>query len=189
MAIELPLLPYQKHELEPHISSETLEYHYGKHHQAYVTNLHKLIDGTEFQNASLEDIIRKRLGKRTLGFGQSSGYKSEHDLAELLPQVTTDDVLQYGLGVSTVWYETLDKAVIPTLELVGASFLNGLTSGPLGPLSVDGDASIAIHPGIRFAWDRGGDVGVTEFGISTGFGLTSERQFDQLLRFELRFSQ
>jgi Superoxide dismutase len=51
MAIELPPLPYEKNALEPHISAETLEYHYGKHHQAYVTNLNKLIEGTEFADA------------------------------------------------------------------------------------------------------------------------------------------
>ncbi|OOG47974.1 Fe-Mn family superoxide dismutase [Rhodanobacter sp. C01] len=62
MAIELPPLPYEKNALEPHISAETLDYHYGKHHQAYVTNLNKLIEGTEFANAALEDIIRKSSG-------------------------------------------------------------------------------------------------------------------------------
>ena len=62
MAIELPPLPYEKNALEPHISAETLEYHYGKHHQAYVTNLNKLIEGTEFANAPLEEIIKKSSG-------------------------------------------------------------------------------------------------------------------------------
>lgn len=62
MAFELPPLPYEKNALEPHISAETLEYHYGKHHQAYVTNLNNLIKGTEFENASLEDIIKKSSG-------------------------------------------------------------------------------------------------------------------------------
>ena len=62
MAIELPPLPYEKNALQPHISAETLEYHYGKHHQAYVTNLNKLIEGTEFAGASLEEIIKKSSG-------------------------------------------------------------------------------------------------------------------------------
>jgi superoxide dismutase, Fe-Mn family len=62
MAIELPPLPYDKKALEPHISAETLEFHYGKHHQAYVTNLNNLIKGTEFERASLEDIIRTSSG-------------------------------------------------------------------------------------------------------------------------------
>lgn len=56
---ELPKLPYEKNALEPYISAETLEYHYGKHHQAYVTNLNNLIVWTEFENMSLEDIIKK----------------------------------------------------------------------------------------------------------------------------------
>ena len=62
MAIELPPLPYAKNALAPHISPETLEYHYGKHHQTYVTNLNKLVEGTEFENASLEDVILKSDG-------------------------------------------------------------------------------------------------------------------------------
>ncbi len=58
----LPALPYAKNALVPHISEETLEYHYGKHHQTYVTNLNNLIKGTEFENASLEEIIKKSSG-------------------------------------------------------------------------------------------------------------------------------
>jgi len=56
---ELPALPYAQDALEPVISAETLDYHYGKHHNAYVTNLNNLIPGTEFENLSLEDIIKK----------------------------------------------------------------------------------------------------------------------------------
>ncbi|MFM2434028.1 MAG: hypothetical protein RL063_7 [Pseudomonadota bacterium] len=55
----LPALPYAKNALVPHISEETLEFHYGKHHQAYVTNLNNLIKGTEFETSSLEEIIKK----------------------------------------------------------------------------------------------------------------------------------
>ncbi|MGH8073308.1 MAG: superoxide dismutase [Fe] [Lysobacter sp.] len=62
MAIELPPLPYDKTALEPHISAETLDYHYGKHHKAYVDNLNKMIEGTEFADMPLEDIIRKSQG-------------------------------------------------------------------------------------------------------------------------------
>ena len=58
MAYELPELPYAADALEPVISAETIDYHYGKHHQAYVTNLNKLVAGTEFDGATLEDIIR-----------------------------------------------------------------------------------------------------------------------------------
>jgi len=62
MVHELPKLPYAIDALEPYISSKTIEFHYGKHHQAYVTNLNKLIVGTEYENASLEDIIRNASG-------------------------------------------------------------------------------------------------------------------------------
>lgn len=55
----LPALPYAKNALVPHISEETLEFHYGKHHQTYVTNLNNLIKGTEFETSSLEEIIKK----------------------------------------------------------------------------------------------------------------------------------
>ena len=62
MQHELPPLSYEKNALEPHISSETLDYHYGKHHQTYVTNLNKLIVGTEFEDKALEDIITSASG-------------------------------------------------------------------------------------------------------------------------------
>ncbi|TCT04506.1 superoxide dismutase [Fe] [Paralcaligenes ureilyticus] len=62
MAHTLPPLPYAMDALAPNISKETLEFHYGKHHQSYVTNLNKLIEGTEFASASLENIIKKASG-------------------------------------------------------------------------------------------------------------------------------
>ncbi len=62
MAHTLPDLPYSIDALEPHISRETLEYHYGKHHNAYVTNLNGMIEGTDLEGASLEDIIRRSSG-------------------------------------------------------------------------------------------------------------------------------
>ncbi|HEX4938203.1 MAG TPA: Fe-Mn family superoxide dismutase [Candidatus Kapabacteria bacterium] len=62
MAFTLPELPYAKDALAPHISAETLEFHHGKHHNAYVTNLNNLIPGTEFEGKSLEDIIKTSSG-------------------------------------------------------------------------------------------------------------------------------
>jgi len=61
--IQLPALPFAKDALAPHISAETLEYHYGKHHQAYVNNLNTLIAGTRFENLQLEEIVRSSDGK------------------------------------------------------------------------------------------------------------------------------
>ena len=62
MQHQLPRLPYALDALQPHISKETLETHYGKHHQDYVTNLNNLVKGSEFENASLEEIISKSSG-------------------------------------------------------------------------------------------------------------------------------
>ncbi|MDX1692152.1 MAG: superoxide dismutase [Fe] [Ketobacteraceae bacterium] len=62
MAFELPELPYAKDALEPHISAETLDYHHGKHHATYVTKLNGLIEGTDMEGKSLEDIIKSSSG-------------------------------------------------------------------------------------------------------------------------------
>lgn len=62
MAHSLPPLPFEMDALAPTISKETLEYHYGKHHKAYVDKLNELIPGTEFENASLEEIVKKSDG-------------------------------------------------------------------------------------------------------------------------------
>ena len=63
MALTLPELPYPREALEPHMSRETLDYHYGKHHKAYVDNGNKLIAGTEFEKMELDDIVKKSSGK------------------------------------------------------------------------------------------------------------------------------
>ena len=57
MAFELPPLPYAKDALAPFISAETIDYHYGKHHQTYVTNLNNLVKGTEHESKTLEQIV------------------------------------------------------------------------------------------------------------------------------------
>ncbi len=62
MTIMLPELPYAMNALAPHISQETLEFHYGKHHQAYATKLNELIKGTEFEGKTLEEMIKKSQG-------------------------------------------------------------------------------------------------------------------------------
>jgi Fe-Mn family superoxide dismutase len=62
MSFELPALPYAMDALEPHLSKETLEFHYGKHHAAYVNNLNKLVPGSRFEHASLETIVKEAEG-------------------------------------------------------------------------------------------------------------------------------
>jgi len=69
MAVELPALPYAKDALAPHISEETLDFHYGKHHQTYVTNLNNLIAGTSFEDASMrlmQNLVRMMSLKQSL---------------------------------------------------------------------------------------------------------------------------
>ena len=63
MTIALPKLPYQKTDLEPHISRDTLNFHYDKHHQTYVTNLNELVEGTSFEGMALEDMILESAGQ------------------------------------------------------------------------------------------------------------------------------
>ena len=62
MPHELPDLPYAVNALEPHISAETLEFHHGKHHRAYVTKLNELIVGTEYEDLPLEEVVRRASG-------------------------------------------------------------------------------------------------------------------------------
>ncbi len=72
MAINLANLPYSINDLEPHISRETLEYHYGKHHQTYVNNLNKLIANSEFEEKSLAEIIETSRGNNPAVFNNAA---------------------------------------------------------------------------------------------------------------------
>lgn len=97
MTHELPKLPYAADALEPHISAKTIEFHYGKHHQTYVTKLNGLIPGTAFENASLDEIVQKAEGgifnngaqvwNHTFyweGFSQERGTVPEGKLLEMI---------------------------------------------------------------------------------------------------------
>ena len=85
MSFELPALPYAKDALAPHISAETLEYHYGKHHQAYVTNLNNLIKGTAFEGKSLEEIRTGLVGK----IGEKAAYSTTQRRSGTTPSTGT----------------------------------------------------------------------------------------------------
>lgn len=63
MSYELPPLPYDRDALEPHMSAETLDYHYGKHHRTYVDNLNKFVVGTEYEGRSLEEVVKTSDGR------------------------------------------------------------------------------------------------------------------------------
>jgi len=62
MAYQLPALPYESDALEPHVSAETIGFHYGKHHQTYVTNLNNLVSGTEYEGLALEEVVKRASG-------------------------------------------------------------------------------------------------------------------------------
>lgn len=81
MAFTLPPLPYDRKALAPHISEETLDYHYGKHHQAYLNNLNKLVEGTEFESKSLEDLIMlSAAGTQNKAVPISNGQMTESEI-------------------------------------------------------------------------------------------------------------
>jgi len=77
MAFELPALPYPSDALEPHIDKQTMEIHHGKHHQAYVTNLNKALEGSEFANKSIEDIL-KNISKLPMAVRNNGGGHWNH---------------------------------------------------------------------------------------------------------------
>lgn len=78
MAFELPPLPYARDALAPHISSQTFDFHYGKHHQAYVTNLNKLVEGTLYAGHSLEDVIARSAAEKAAGIFNNSAQIWNH---------------------------------------------------------------------------------------------------------------
>jgi len=81
MAFELPSLPYEKDALAPYMSSETLDFHHGKHHQTYVTNLNNLVKDSDMQDASLEDIVVKSSKESSMaGIFNNAGQHWNHIL-------------------------------------------------------------------------------------------------------------
>jgi hypothetical protein len=97
--------------------------------------------------------------------------------------------LKWGIGISTVYYETDTVALIPTLEFTNIWLLDGqYTPFPAGvPTDVDGDGIFNLAPGLRIACDTGGDLGVVEMGFSSVMAIGSNGWYDALLRLDLRF--
>lgn len=104
--------------------------------------------------------------------------------------VHAGQVLRTGVGISHLFHETDSFAVIPTLEFVTMSVLDGQKT-PFGgvPVDVDGDSVAHIFPGLRFVADTGGDFGLFELGIGGGFDIGSTGWYDSMLRLELRWSR
>jgi len=91
------------------------------------------------------------------------------------------DVANYGIGISRVYIDADDFAILPTLELVAWSFLDGRGSDP--------EIDVAnLYPGVRIVCDRGGDIPIWELGIATGFPITSSQLYSNILRIDLRWN-
>jgi Fe-Mn family superoxide dismutase len=161
MSIELPPLPFGESDLAPHISANTLSFHYGKHHKAYVDNTNKMIDGTDLAKASLVDIIKAAHGKpdkkglfnnsaqvwnhtfywsslSPKGGGQPSGklmdrIKSDFgDFAAFKDALAKAAVSQFGSGWAWV---VLDGGKLKVEQTANAD--NPLTSGKTPLLTID----------------------------------------------------
>ena len=99
------------------------------------------------------------------------------------------ELIRYGFGVSHLWYDTDTIAIIPTLELVGLSFLRGTRTGIGGAdLGVDGADAFIIHPGCRYVIDNDGDFGIFEFGVSSGINILDQGWYRSILTLEVRWS-
>ena len=98
MAHNLPELPYAMDALEPHISKETLEFHYGKHHNTYVVNLNGMVEGTEFADSSLEDIVRSAQGGEPTGDLAAAIAASFGSFDAFKEQFSTKAVTLFGSG-------------------------------------------------------------------------------------------
>jgi hypothetical protein len=97
-------------------------------------------------------------------------------------------LLTYGLGFSKVWLEGDSWSVVPVMEFVGHYVANGRRTEPTGVVTdAEGDHIMALYPGIRVARDRGSDLGLFEWGISTGLPITSPKFYDSILRIDVRW--
>ena len=100
-------------------------------------------------------------------------------------------MLSYGIGMSHVWRDSDSFAIMPTLEIVGYSFLDGQVTPPgLGatPIPVDGQNIVNIHPGIRWVWDSSCACSVRELGLFGGFSMSSDSLYEEILRLEYRWT-
>ena len=132
MAFELPALPYEKDALEPHISAETLDYHYGKHHATYVTKLNGLVEGTDLESKSLEEIVKTSEG----GVFNNAAQVWNHTFYWNCLSPNGNDKAVNNFGSSWTW---LVKTADGSLDIVNTSnAATPLTDGSLTPvLTVD----------------------------------------------------
>ena len=151
MAFSLPELPYSKDALTPHISAETLDFHHGKHHQAYVTNLNNLVKGTEWESKTLEEIVRRAEGgifnngaqiwnhtfywqsMRPQGGGEPKGKVADAltqafgGFAAFKEQLTKAAVGHFGSGWAWLIKDSAGKLAIETTSNAGCPLRDGKT--------------------------------------------------------------
>ena len=97
-------------------------------------------------------------------------------------------VLNYGLGMSHLWFDADNFAIIPTLEFVIWKVLDGAQTLGMTEQQLDGLGIFNIYPGVRLVCDKGGDLGLFELGIATGFAVSNNHWYQSLLRVDLRWS-
>ena len=150
MSFTLPALPYEKDALEPYISSRTMDFHYGKHHMAYVTNLNNLIVGTEFENATLEAIIRKAQGGIFNNAAQVYNHTFYFDQFSPTPSQVPDGRLKAAIHVTfgsfDAFKEEFNKAAT-TLFGSGWAWLVKDTAGKLSILQTS-NAGCPVRDGM-----------------------------------------
>jgi len=134
MAFELPKLPYKLDALVPYISEETLDFHYGKHHQAYVNNLNGLVPGTEFEKANLEAIIKKAEGpifnNAAQVWNHTFYFESFAKDGRKLPAGVLDEAIKASFGSFDAFREQFNKAAA-TLFGAGWAWLAKKDDGTL----------------------------------------------------------
>ncbi len=148
MPITLPPLPYALDALEPHLSHETLEYHYGKHHQTYVTNLNNLLPGTGLENATLESIIQSSSGPLFNNAAQIWNHSFYWACLSPTPSEPTGALLkalEQSFGSVAAFQEQFTKVALATFGS-GWAWLCKTNSGDLQIISTSNAATPLSNP-------------------------------------------
>lgn len=150
MSFELPALPYAKNALEPYISEKTLEFHYGKHHQAYVNNLNNLIPGTEFEHADLETVIKKAEGGIFNNGAQVWNHTFYFEQFSSTPLTSPSGALKDAINVSFGSFDAFQEAFAKAAATLFGSGWAWLVKGADGKLMIvqTGNAGNPLRDGL-----------------------------------------
>jgi len=151
MKFELPKLPYEMNALEPFISKRTLEFHYGKHHLTYVTNLNNLISETKFENAELETIIKEAEGpifnNAAQVWNHTFYFMSLKNSKESAPQGILTEAINKSFGTFNDFKDNFTKAAV---SLFGSGWV-WLVKNPKGLLEIvqESNAGNPLRKGLK----------------------------------------